>query len=93
MTGWTLSDAVLPGRSLSALTESADPSDLKLYIKGPGEASIEMSAEGAESTHHRGFSASPGFLKELTRLALEDVAARRRAIISGLVTLGVESDE
>ncbi len=80
-------------KELVALAERADAGDLKLFIQGPGDASIEMSAEGAESTHYRGFTATPAFLDQLKRLALEEIGARRKAIVSELAGLGVEADE
>jgi hypothetical protein len=80
-------------KELIVLAEHADPADVKLFIQGPGDASIEMSAEGVESTHYRGFSATPVFLDQLKRLALEEIAARRQAIIGELGGLGVEADE
>jgi hypothetical protein len=52
-----------------------------------------MSAEGAESTHYRGFTATLGFLSELKRLALEEITARQRTIIGELAKLGVEAEE
>ncbi len=45
------------------------------------------------STHYRGFSATPDFLTQLKRLALEEIAARQKAIIGELAGLGVEADE
>lgn len=80
-------------KELIALAERADPGDVKLFIQGPGDASIEMSAEGAEFTHYRGFSAMPAFLNQLKRLALEEIAARRNAIVGELAGLGVEAEE
>jgi hypothetical protein len=80
-------------KELIALAEHADPADVKLFIQGPGDASIEMSAEGAESTHYRGFSATPAFLDQLKRLALEEIAARQKAIVGELAGFGVEADE
>lgn len=80
-------------KELLSLAERADPGDLKLFIKGPGDASIEMSAQGDESTHYRGFSATPAFLDQLKRLALAEIAARQQAIIGELAALGVEADE
>ena len=80
-------------KELIALADRADPGDVKLFIQGPGDASIEMSAEGAESTHYRGFSATRAFLGELKRLAVEEIAARQKAIIGELAGLGVEADE
>lgn len=46
-----------------------------------------------KSTHYRGFSATPAFLDQLKRLALQEIAARRQAIIGELAALGVEADE
>ncbi len=80
-------------KELLALAERADPGDVKLFIQGPGDASIEMSAEGVESTHYRGFSATPAFLDQLKHLALGEIAARRKAIVGELAGLGVEADE
>ena len=80
-------------KELTSLAERADAGDLKLFIQGPGQASIEMSAEGAESTHYRGFSATPAFLELLKRQALEEIGARRKSIIGELAGLGVEADE
>jgi hypothetical protein len=79
-------------KDLVGLAERAEPGDLKLFIQGPGDASIEMSAEGVESTHYRGFSATPAFLDNLKRMALEEIATRRNAIIDELAGLGVEAD-
>ncbi len=79
-------------KELVSLAERADPGDVKLFIQGPGDASIEISAEGVESTHYRGFSATPGFLDQLKRLALEEIAARRKAIVDELAGLGVEAE-
>ena len=39
-----------------------------------------------------GFSASPDFLGKLQRLAVEELDARRRAIIAELAALGVEAE-
>ena len=78
-------------KELVRLTERAEPADMKLYINRPGDTSIEMSAEGAESTHYRGFSATPAFLARLRQLALEELAARQQAIIGDLAKLGVEA--
>ena len=79
-------------KELVRLTERAEPADMKLSaINGPGDTSIEMSAEGAESTHYRGFSATPAFLARLRQLALEELAARQQAIIDDLAKLGVEA--
>lgn len=80
-------------KELVSLTERADSLDVKLFIKGAGETSIEMSSEGAESTHYRGFSATPAFLEELKRLALAELAARQTAIVGELAGLGVEAGE
>ena len=80
-------------KGLIDTARQADAGDLTLFIKGPGDASIEMSAEGAASTRYRGFSATADFLARLKQLALEELAARRRAIITELAALGVEADE
>jgi hypothetical protein len=79
-------------KELIRITEQSDPADLKLYIKGPGDTSIEMSAEGEESTHYRGFSATPGFLARLKELALAELVARHQAILDELARLGVEAE-
>lgn len=79
-------------KELVSVTERSEPADLKLYIHGPNEVSIEMSAEGAESTHYRGFSATPAFLARLKTLALEEMATRQRAILDELAGLGVEAE-
>ena len=80
-------------KDLVGIAQNAEPGDLMLFIKGPGDSSIEMSAEGAASTRYRGFSATPDFLARLKQLALEELAARRRAIIAELAALGVEADD
>jgi hypothetical protein len=72
---------------------NAEPADFEAFIKLPGDASIRLSVEGAASTHYRGFSASPGFLKRLQHLALEELDERRRALLAELAQLGVEADE
>jgi hypothetical protein len=77
---------------LIAIAQHAEPVDCQLFIKGPGEASIEMSAEGASSTRYRGFSTSTGFLSRLKDLALEEIHSRRRAIIAELAALGVDAE-
>jgi len=79
-------------KDLVSLTERADPADLKLYIEGPAEVSLEMSAGGEESTHYHGFSATAAFLARLKELALEELAARQRAIVDELASLGVEAE-
>ena len=79
-------------KELISVTERSEPSDLKLYIHGPNEVSIEMSAEGAESTHYRGFSATPAFLARLKALALEEMATRQQAILDELAGLAVEAE-
>ena len=79
-------------KELISVTERSDPADLKLYIRGPGEVSIEMSAEGEESTHYRGFSATPAFLARFKALAIEEQAARQQAIFDALAGLGVEAE-
>ncbi|HUB10977.1 MAG TPA: hypothetical protein VMB34_03395 [Acetobacteraceae bacterium] len=80
-------------KELNGLVGRADPADLRLFIAAPGDASLEMSAEGAESPHHRGFAATPGFLAELKQRALAEITARRHAIISELAALGVDAEE
>jgi hypothetical protein len=52
-----------------------------------------MSSEGAASAHYSGFVASPEFLASLQRVAIEELDARRRAIIAELAALGVEAGE
>jgi len=79
-------------KDLIHVTERSDPADLKLHIHGPSDVSIEMSAEGAESTHYRGFSATPAFLAHLKELAIEELAARQHAILAELAGLGVEAE-
>ncbi len=79
-------------KELIGHAERADPGDCELFIKLPGDASIRMSSEGAASTHYEGFSASPEFLGKLQRLAVEELDARRRAIVAELATLGVEAE-
>jgi hypothetical protein len=79
-------------KELIAHAARADPADYELYIKLPGDASVRMSSEGASSTHDSGFSASPDFLGKLQRLAVEELDARRRAIIAELAALGVEAE-
>jgi hypothetical protein len=80
-------------RELITTTTAADAADLMLFIKGPGDASIEMSSEGAASTRYRGFSATTGFLEQLKLLAIEELGRRRKAIVAELAGLGVEAEE
>lgn len=70
----------------------AEPVDCELFIKLPGDASINMSNEGASSTHYMGFSASPEFLARLKQLAIEEFNAKRRGIVAQLADLGVEAE-
>ena len=79
-------------KELIAHAARADPADYELYVKLPGDASVRMSSEGASSTHDSGFSASPEFLGKLQQLAVEELDARRRAIIAELAALGVEAE-
>jgi hypothetical protein len=51
-----------------------------------------MSSEGAASTHYKGFSASPDFLRRLQLLAVEELNARKQAIIAELAALGVDAE-
>jgi hypothetical protein len=80
-------------KALIAHTSDADPADCELLIKLPGDASIMMSSEGAASTHYQGFSASPDFLRRLQRLAVEELNARKQAIIAELAALGVDAEQ
>jgi hypothetical protein len=79
-------------RELIAHAEHAEPTDFEAFIKLPGDASIRLSSEGAASTHYAGFSASPEFLGRLQRLSIEELDARRLALIAELAALGVEAD-
>jgi hypothetical protein len=79
-------------KNLIAHAERAEPADCELFIKLPGDASINMSNEGASSTHYMGFSASPEFLARLKTLAVEEFGAKRRGIIAELGALGVEAE-
>lgn len=80
-------------KELIAHAERADATDFELLIKLAGDASIRMSSEGSETSHDRGFAASPEFLERLKRLAIEELDARRRGIVAELTTLGVEADQ
>jgi len=77
-------------KDLVTHTEKADPADLELFIKLPGDASIRMSSEGSASAHYAGFSASAKFLDRLKRLAIEELDTKRKSIVSELSKLGVE---
>lgn len=77
-------------KDLVTHTGKADPADFEMFIKLPGDASIRMSSEGSASAHYAGFSASPEFLGRLKRLAIEELDAKRKAIVSELSKLGVE---
>ena len=79
-------------QELAGHAQAAEPADCELYIKLPGDASIRMSSEGASSTHYQGFSVSTDFLRSLQRLAIEEIDARRRAIVAELASLGVEAE-
>jgi hypothetical protein len=79
-------------KELIAHAGHAEPADYELFIKLPGDASIRLSSEGAASTHYQGFSASPEFLRNIQRLSVDELDARRRGIIAELAALGVEAD-
>ena len=79
-------------KQLIAHAEHAAPADCELFIKLPGDSSINMSSEGASSTHYMGFSASPEFLARLKQIAIEEFGAKRQAIIAQLAALGVEAE-
>src|ERR1700754_5008784 len=79
-------------KELIGHAERAEPADCELFIKLPGDASIRISAEGAASSHYQGFSGSTEFLRKMQRLAVDELDARRRAIIAELATLGVEAE-
>ena len=74
-------------------TSDAVPADCELFIKLPGDSSIRMSSEGAASTHYQGFSASSEFLRRLQQLAVEELNARKQAIIAELAALGVDAEQ
>jgi len=78
-------------KELVTHAERAEPVDFELFIKLPADASIRMSSEGAASAHYSGFVASSEFLASLQRVAIEELDARRRAIIAELAALGVEA--
>jgi hypothetical protein len=80
-------------KELIGHAERADPADYEAFIKLPGDASIRISSEGAASTHYEGFSASAEFLRKLQGLAIDELDARRRAIIAELAALGVSAGE
>lgn len=80
-------------KELIAHAERAEPVDCELFIKLPGDASINMSNEGASSTHYLGFSASPEFLARLRKLAIDEFDAKRRGILAELAALGVEGEQ
>jgi hypothetical protein len=80
-------------KELVAHAQRAEPADFEMFIKLPGDSSIRMSSEGAASAHYSGFVASPAFLASLQRVAIEELDARRRGIITELAALGVEAGE
>ena len=80
-------------RRMIGTATSADVGDFQLFLEGPGDMSIKMSAEGASSTHFQGFAASEGFLEGLRKLALKELRAREAAIKAELASFGVEADE
>jgi hypothetical protein len=80
-------------QELIARTERAEADDFELMIERGGDGSIKLSLEGADSTHYQGYAVSDGFLAKLKALALEELAARRRAIEADLKAMGVETDE
>ena len=80
-------------KELIAHAERAEPVDCELFIKLPGDASINMSSEGASSTHYLGFSTSPEFLARLRKLAIDEFDAKRRGILTELAALGVEGEQ
>jgi hypothetical protein len=80
-------------QELIARTERAEADDFELMIERGGDGSIKLSLEGADSTHYQGYAVSEGFLAKLKALALEELAARRRAIEADLKAMGVETDE
>ena len=77
-------------KDLITHTEKAEAADFEMFIKLPGDASIRMSSEGSASAHYSGFSASTDFLARLKRLALEELNAKRKSIVTELAALGVE---
>ena len=80
-------------KALAVHAAQCDPTDCELFIKLPGDASIRMSSEGAAATHYQGYTVSDAFLARLKELAIEELEARRRAIIAELAALGVEAEE
>ena len=79
-------------KELIGHAERADPGDCELFIKLPGDASIRMSSEGAASTHYEGFSLRRISCTSCSRLAVDELDARRRGIIAELAALGVEAN-
>jgi hypothetical protein len=80
-------------RRMTSAAGAAETGDFQLFLEGPGDMSLKMSAEGASSTHFQGFAASAGFLEGLRKLALEELRAREAAIKAELASFGVEADE
>jgi hypothetical protein len=80
-------------KTLQAMAEAAEPAAFQLFIEAPGDSSLRISLEGASTTHSRGLSASEGFLLALRTLAVEELRARRLAVLTELRALGVEPEE
>jgi hypothetical protein len=80
-------------RSLIRVAEKADLAMFQLFIESTGDSSIKMSKEGASTAHSGGIAVSDAFLKRLRQLALEELHARRDAILAELNALGVDTKE
>ncbi|MGE0224671.1 MAG: hypothetical protein AB7F35_04870 [Acetobacteraceae bacterium] len=79
-------------RSLIVMAQRAEPAAFQLFVEAPGDASLRMSQEGASTTHSRGITASPTFLADLKRLAVDELEAHRRRVLEELVALGVDPE-
>jgi hypothetical protein len=80
-------------RSLIHVAEQAEPAMFQLFIESGGDSSLRMSSEGASTSHAGGVAVSVAFLGRLKELALEELRAKRDAIVKELEALGVDAAE
>jgi hypothetical protein len=77
--------------TIIAVSEKTEPGGYQLFIEAPGDSSLKMSSEGASTSHSRGIDVTTGFLERLKQLALEELQAKRQAVLAELAALGVET--
>lgn len=80
-------------RTLIGMAERAEPAAYQVFIEAPGDSSLKMSAEGATTSHANGVAATPGFLAEVKRIAVQELRAHETSLLKQLRALGVDTGD